>query len=52
LYDLFSCVAAGVLLFCKSSASDFADYFWWQIKFKRGIFRIPNPRSSPDTLFQ
>jgi len=43
---LVFCVAAGVLLFCRSSALDSADHFWWKAKFEHGTFWIPDPRSS------
>jgi len=43
----FFCVAAGVILFCRSSDSalDSAVHFWWWMKFEHGDFRIPDPRS-------
>ena len=45
LCNLFYSVAAGVLLFCRSSAWGSADHFWWWMKFEHGTFRIPDPRS-------
>ena len=47
MWFVFFCVAAGVLLFCRSSDSalDSADHLWWWMKFEHGAFGIPDPRS-------
>jgi len=49
----FFCVAAGVLLFCRSSSSALgsADHFWWWMTFEHGTFRTGDSSLSVPTTW-
>ena len=50
----FFCVAAGVLLFCRSSDSalDSAAHFWWWMKFETRGFQNTRPQELSASPFQ